>query len=97
MFQMVTSSFDQALIDLLGEELYRDYSFISNCDSDHTPLDDQLSVSTHAFEIENGQATCNVDLDSIFLEASNQFEQSSTTSANESKPAIGQKFASPKS
>ena len=76
---------------LLGEELF----YVS----DHTHTrSDGLGVSTHA-SFEGGGADCNLDLESILLEASNQFEYSGLPSTNEENISAGQlqRFATPKS
>ena len=93
-YQMASNSFDKVLYDLLGEELYRDLEFDL---ADHTPTA-SLGVSAHGCfdQGTEGGAGCNWDLDNVFLEASEQFEQSRLT---EDKPTIatsGQRFATPK-
>ena len=91
---MASNSFDKVLHDLLGEELYREY-FINSV-SDHTPTDSlDVGVSAHAFK--GGWATCNLDLESILLEASDQFKHSCLTNADEMGTSTGQRFATPKS
>ena len=91
MNQIASSDFDNVLHDLLGEELYREY--FTNCVSDYTHTDD-LGVSAHA-SLEGGGAVCNLDLESILLEVSDQFEHSCITSTNEAKASTGQRFATP--
>ena len=91
---MASNGFDSVLRDLLGEELYREF-----CVSDHTHTrSDGLGVSAHA-SFEGGGADCNLDLESILLEASNQFEYSGLPSTNEENISAGQlqRFATPKS
>ena len=90
---MASNGFDNVLYDLLGEELYREY--FTNGISDHTHIDD-LGVSAHA-SLEGGGDVCNLDLESILLEASDQFEHSCITSTNEAKASTGLRFATPKS
>ena len=91
---MASNSFDKVLHDLLGEELYREY--LTNSVSDHSPTDSLgVGVSAHAFE--GGWAACNLDLDSILLEASDQFEHSCLTNVDETGTSTGQRFATPKS
>ena len=83
---MASNGFDSVLHDLLGEKLYWEY--FTNCISDHTHTDN-LGVSAHA-SLEGGEAVCNLNLESILLEASDQFEHSCIASTNEAKASTGQ-------
>ena len=96
-------SVQQALLQLLGEETYRDYF-----EPDHTPSDvhyhtrelererELLAPANSAFE--EGGAGNNWDMDSILIEAIKQFESSQLDNTYEAKTASAEgRFATPKS
>ena len=94
---MASSTFEQGLLALLGEETYNAY--FTNDGSDHTPCDDQTAteLAEHAYGKEGGaELGYNWDMDSVFLEASEQFEASYLASIADTK-TTDNRFATPKS
>ena len=80
-----SSSFEQGLIDLLGEDTYRVY--FTDHETDHTPCNDQ--ASEQEFNFDKGGAELfdvyNLDMDRILIEASEIFEKDFLASENQQK------------
>ena len=90
---MATNNFERGLCDLLGEEMYRAFFTDYLKESDHTPDDDL--PDEHAYELGGADY-----LDSVFLEASEQFERPGnllTTPSVVNYTANATRFAIPKS
>ena len=90
---MATNNFERGLCDLLSEEMY--WAFFTDYlkESDHTPDDDL--PDEHAYELGGADY-----LDSVFLEASEQFERPGnllTTPSVVNYTANATRFAIPKS
>ena len=90
---MATNNFEQGLCDLLGEDMYRAFFTDYLKESDHTPDDDL--PDEHAYELGGADY-----LDSVLLEASEQFERPGnllTTPSAANHTANATRFAIPKS